>query len=77
MNGLAEFIGARWQDIAFRAFQHTSLVVQSVAVALIIALIIAVLVTRSSKATAAANALSSIGLTLPSLALLGLSLIHI
>ena len=47
---------------------------QSVAVALIIALVIAVLVTRSSKATAAANALSSIGLTLPSLALLGLGL---
>lgn len=74
MNGLAEFIGSRWQDIAFRAFQHTSLVLQSVAVALIIALVIAVLVTRSSKATAAANALSSIGLTLPSLALLGLAI---
>ncbi|MFH0410553.1 ABC transporter permease [Corynebacterium sp. L4756] len=71
---MGEFIAERWQDIAFRSYQHTSLVLQSVLLALIIALVIAVLVSSHHRATAIANALSSIGLTLPSLALLGLAI---
>ena len=73
MTILGEFIIDRWQDITFRAYQHASLVLQSVLLALVIALIIAVLVSSHHRATAIANSLSSIGLTLPSLALLGLA----
>ena len=71
---MGEFIIDRWQDITFRAYQHASLVLQSVLLALVIALIIAVLVSSHHRATAIANSLSSIGLTLPSLALLGLAI---
>lgn len=69
-----EFIAARWQDILFRSYQHSSLVIQSVAVALVIALIIAIFVAQRPRGAAIANALTSIGLTLPSLALLGLAI---
>ena len=71
---MGEFILDRWQDITFRAYQHTSLVLQSVLLALVIALIIAVLISSHHRATAIANSLTSIGLTLPSLALLGLAI---
>ena len=71
---MGELIIDRWQDITFRAYQHASLVLQSVLLALVIALIIAVLVSSHHRATAIANSLSSIGLTLPSLALLGLAI---
>lgn len=74
MTILGEFIIDRWQDITFRPYQHASLVLQSVLLALVIALIIAVLVSSHHRATAIANSLSSIGLTLPSLALLGLAI---
>ncbi len=73
MNLLGEFILDRWQDITFRAYQHTSLVLQSVLLALVIALIIGVLISSRHRATALANSLTSIGRTLPSLALLGLA----
>lgn len=73
MNLLGEFILDRWQDITFRAYQHTSLVLQSVLLALVIALIIGVLISSRHRATALANSLTSIGPTLPSLALLGLA----
>ena len=58
-----EFIAARWQDILFRSYQHASLVIQSVAVALVIALIIAIFVAQRPRGAAIANALTSIGLT--------------
>lgn len=69
---MVEFIASRWTDILFKAYQHASLVIQSVAIATIIALAVAVLVTRYSKLAPFANAFSAIGLTLPSFALLGL-----
>lgn len=69
---MVEFISSRWTDILFKAYQHASLVIQSVAIATIIALAVAVLVTRYSKLAPFANAFSAIGLTLPSFALLGL-----
>lgn len=37
-HSVGDFIADRWQDILFRAFQHLSLVVQSVAIAAVIAL---------------------------------------
>lgn len=69
-----EFVTDRWADIAYRSYQHVSLVVQSVALATVIALLIAVLVTAWPRLKPAANMLSAVGLTLPSLALLGLML---
>lgn len=69
-----EFIGDRWQDIAYRGFQHTSLVVQSLVLATIIAIAVALLVTRVRSLQPVANAISAVGLTLPSFALLGLLL---
>ena len=69
---MGEFIADKWQDIAFRSSQHVSLVVQAVIVATIIAVLIAVLVTQVPRLKSAANMISAIGLTIPSLALLGL-----
>lgn len=69
-----EFIADRWQDILYQAFQHLSLVVQSVALAAIIAILLAVLVTRVPTLKPLANSISAIGLTIPSFALLGLLL---
>lgn len=69
-----DFIADRWPDIAYRGYQHASLVVQSVLLATLIALIIAVLVIRNGKAKSLANIFSAVGLTIPSFALLGLLL---
>ncbi|WP_338748627.1 ABC transporter permease [Janibacter alittae] len=71
---MVEFFADRWQDILYRAFQHLSLVVQSVALAAIIAILLAVLVTRVPALKPLANSISAIGLTIPSFALLGLLL---
>lgn len=67
-----EFLSTRWMDVLFRSYQHASLVVQCLLLATVIALVIAALVVNRPWGAAAANSLSSIGLTLPSLALLGL-----
>ncbi|GAA3605293.1 ABC transporter permease [Marihabitans asiaticum] len=69
-----EFVSERWQDIAYRAFQHTSLVVQALVLATVIAIAVALLVTRVKALEPVANAISAIGLTIPSFALLGLLL---
>ncbi|TWP38958.1 ABC transporter permease [Leekyejoonella antrihumi] len=69
-----QFISDRWQDVAFRSYQHVSLVIQSVILAMIIAMAVAVLVTTYRRLEPVANAISSVGLTIPSFALLGLVL---
>lgn len=69
-----EFIADRWQDVAFRSYQHVSLVVQSVVLATIIAVALAVLVVGTPRLRGVANMVSAIGLTIPSFALLGLLL---
>lgn len=69
-----DFIADRWEDIAYRSYQHTSLVVQSVLLATIIALVLAVIVIRNKKLESLASIFSAIGLTLPSFALLGILL---
>lgn len=71
---MLEFLSTRWLDVLFRSYQHASLVVQSLLLAMVIALVIAVLVVNRPWGAAVANALSSIGLTVPSLALLGLAI---
>ncbi len=58
-------------DILFGGYQHVSLVVQCVALATVVAFLLAVLVTRVPWLEGIANAISAIGLTLPSFALLG------
>ncbi|NNG18651.1 ABC transporter permease [Naumannella sp. ID2617S] len=71
---MADFIAERWADIAFRSYQHVSLVVQAMILATIIAIALAVLVVGRSRLEALANGISAVGLTIPSFALLGLLL---
>lgn len=71
---MIEFIDARWADILFRSYQHSSLVIQSLLLATLIAVALAVLVTTYRRFAPIANAVSAVGLTIPSLALLGLLL---
>lgn len=61
-------------DLAFDSYQHLSMVVQALVIATVVALLVAVLVTRVKALEPVANAISAIGLTIPSFALLGLLL---
>jgi osmoprotectant transport system permease protein len=69
-----DYVVERRELIAFQAFQHASLVLQCVVLGGLIGVGLAVLVYRSPKATALANATSAVGLTIPSFALLGILL---
>ncbi len=69
-----DFIDERRDLIAFNAFQHASLVLQAVLAATVVAVVLAVIVTRLPWLEGTANALSAIGLTIPSFALVGLLL---
>ena len=69
---IGEFVSSRSGEILFASFQHLSLVVQSVVIATLLAVVIAALVHRSPTARGVANAVSAIGLTIPSFALIGL-----
>jgi len=66
------FVVDRWDQIWFSAWQHFSLVVQSLVLAVIIALLIAFLVYRTPRLGSIANSVTAIGLTIPSFALVGL-----
>jgi osmoprotectant transport system permease protein len=68
------FITQNRADILYSSYQHLWLVVQCVALASVIALVLAVLVTSYPALEGIANAVSAIGLTLPSFALLGMLL---
>jgi len=67
-----DFVVDRRDQIAFNTFQHASLVIQAVLVATLIAVALAVLVTWLPRLEPVANAVSAMGLTLPSFALVGL-----
>jgi osmoprotectant transport system permease protein len=67
-----EFIDERKVQIAFNSYQHVSLVVQAVFVAGLVAVALAIVVTRTKALEPVANAISAVGLTIPSFALLGL-----
>lgn len=69
-----EFIGDRRDQIAYNTFQHANLAVQAVIVATIIGVVLAVLVVAAPRLEPVANALSAIGLTIPSFALVGMLL---
>lgn len=66
-----EYLLDRQQDLLFEATQHASMVAQAVLIAAVLAVVIAALVYRSARATNLATATSAIGLTIPSIALLG------
>lgn len=69
---LFQFVIDRWDQIWFSSWQHLSLVVQCLVLAVVIALVIAALVYRSRTWSAIANGVSAVGLTIPSFALIGL-----
>lgn len=70
-----KYVVDRRDQIGLQSFQHASMVVQCVVLGTAIALLIAVLVYRSDAGTAAANAISAVGLTIPAFALLGVLLV--
>ena len=69
--GFVEFVRDRWMVLSFLAYQHMSLVVQTLIIATVIAVVLGVLIYRSSWGVTAGNTLIAIGLTIPSYALLG------
>jgi osmoprotectant transport system permease protein len=69
--GFVEFVRDRWPVLSFLAYQHMSLVVQTLVLATMIAIIIGVLIYRSPVGVAVGNTLTAVGLTVPSYALLG------
>jgi osmoprotectant transport system permease protein len=69
--GLLEFVQDRWPVLSFLAYQHMSLVVQTLVLATLIALVIGVLIYRSPVGVAVGNTVTAVGLTIPSYALLG------
>jgi len=68
---MSEFLASRWPDILFRAWQHGWLVLQALVIATVLAIALAVIATRIKALTPIANALTAVGLTLPSFALIG------
>nr|WP_123506556.1 ABC transporter permease [Frondihabitans sp. PhB188] len=67
-----KFLVDRWDQIWFSSWQHLSLVIQCLVLAVVIALVIAALVYRSRTWSGIANGVSAVGLTIPSFALIGL-----
>lgn len=71
---MRDFLVDQRIQLLYQGYQHISLVLQAVVLATVIALVLAVLVTRVPALDPVANAISAIGLTVPSFALLGLFL---
>lgn len=69
--GFIEFVRERWSVLSFLAYQHLSLVVQTLLLATVLAVTIGVLLYRSKWGRALGDAVTSVGLTIPSYALLG------
>ncbi len=69
-----EYVTERADLIVYQAFQHVSLVVQCVLLGSVIGVGVAMLVYRNPTATALANGVSAVGLTIPAFALLGILL---
>ena len=69
---MKDFIIDRWEQILFAAYQHMSLVVQCLILATIIAVLLAVVTARVPWLASLAMGVSSVGLTIPSFALIAL-----
>ncbi|MCV7302220.1 ABC transporter permease [Mycobacterium barrassiae] len=72
MRALWEYIAAHHSQLLFDSYQHVSAVVQSVLIATIVGVAIGVLTYRNPLASNLATATSSVILTVPAFALLGL-----
>jgi len=72
VRGLWEYVTAHYAQLAFDSYQHVSAVVQSVLIATVFGVLIGVLSYRSALASNLATATSSVILTVPAFALLGL-----
>ncbi|MDG4666591.1 ABC transporter permease [Mycobacterium sp. 236(2023)] len=72
MNSLWDYVSAHYPQLIFDSYQHVSAVVQSVLIATLIGVAIGVLTYRNALAANLATATSSVILTVPSFALLGL-----
>jgi len=69
--GFVDFVRDRWSVLSFLAYQHMSLVVQTLLLATLAAVLVGVLIYRSRWGLAVGNSFTSVGLTIPSYALLG------
>ncbi|WP_235681114.1 ABC transporter permease [Tomitella gaofuii] len=72
LSDLWDFVSSRREQLLIDSYQHVSAVIQCVLIATVIAVAVGVLVYRSPLGSAAATALSSAVLTIPSFALLGI-----
>ncbi|AUI50937.1 ABC transporter permease [Arthrobacter crystallopoietes] len=72
---MLNFIADRWEQVLFSSWQHFSLVVQCVVLASVIAVVLAALVYRNGTLASVANAVSAVGLTIPSFALIGILIV--
>ncbi len=72
LDALWEYVRAHYPQLIFDSYQHVSAVVQSVAIATVIGVAIGVLTYRNALAANLATATSSVILTVPAFALLGL-----
>lgn len=72
MDALLDFLSTRRHQLLVDSWQHVSATVQAVLLATLLSLLVGVLVYRSRAGSAAATALASTALTVPSFALLGL-----
>ena len=72
---MKEFITERWTHILADSWQHLSLVVQCLILATIIAVVCAALSYQHPRLAALANNVSTVGLTIPSFALVGILII--
>lgn len=70
-----DFVVDRWDQIWFASWQHLSLVVQGLVLAVVLAVGVAALVHRNPFLAGLANGTSAIGLTVPSFALIGLLIV--
>ncbi|OBF94743.1 ABC transporter permease [Mycobacterium sp. 852002-51152_SCH6134967] len=72
MRALWDYIWAHQAQLAFDSYQHVSAVVQSVLIATIVGVVIGVLTYRNPVAANLATSTSSVIMTVPAFALLGL-----
>jgi osmoprotectant transport system permease protein len=72
VKSLWDYVTAHYPQLLFDSYQHVSAVVQSVIIATIIGVVIGVLTYRNALAANLATATSSVILTVPAFALLGL-----
>jgi osmoprotectant transport system permease protein len=72
MNALWDYVSAHYSQLLFDSYQHVSAVVQSVLIATVIGVAVGVATYRNPLAANLATTTSSVILTVPSFALLGL-----